>query len=53
MSNTLTVPELEPQAKKGMVGWNATEQGLSSSSSETKSKSYRKVQKKILSDVST
>lgn len=37
MSNTLTVPELEPQAKRGRMGWNATEQGLSSSSSETKS----------------
>lgn len=42
ISNTRTVPELEPQAKRGRMGWKATEQGLSSSSSETKSKSYKK-----------
>lgn len=29
MSNTRTVPELEPQAKMGILGWNATEDGVS------------------------
>lgn len=29
MSNTLTVPELDPQAKMGILGWNATEDGAS------------------------
>lgn len=40
MSNTLTVPELKPQAKMGILGWNATEDGASLGSSETKSYSY-------------